>query len=261
MIAELSLEECPRRLRELGDRAEQEFARFDREVARRLTTLALRVQAFTRPGSRLLHARSALWHRACYRVEHMFIIQSGSGLLLDHLSTQGAADIDVDAVAGMLTAIEHFVQDSMATAGGVGLGAATVGEYRLLISHGPLARVAVFVRGAHPRDLVARLDRLNEALHACHGYKLADSPVMADRGGYIHSRMLSDLSERGRRARDRERGLRWLAALGSAAVFGLAALSSPALFRAKSGGLESLATAIELHSHRAVPAWMYRPAP
>lgn len=231
--------ECPHGFEELGDRLQQELARIDQEVKDRLAALDWQLQAQVRsPKSRhSAHARMATWRRPRCRVEHLFVIQSGSGLLLDHLSAPGSLDIDADAVAGMLTAIEHFVRDSMATGSGVGLGDATVGEYRLLISHGPCARVAVFVRGNPSRGLADRLDRLNEALHTQYGPQLADPRVTSNRGCYIPPQVLAELNGRtgSKRRRDRDGGLRWMTALGSAAVFGLAAWSSPAALRVQGG--------------------------
>lgn len=252
--------ECPHGFEELGDRLQQELARIDQEVKDRLAAIDWQLQVQSPRSRHAAPARTAAWRRPRCRVEHLFVIQSGSGLLLDHLSAPGSLDIDADAVAGMLTAIEHFVRDSMATGSGVGLGDATVGEYRLLISHGPRARVAVFVRGNPSRRLADRLDKLNEALHARYGRQLSNPQVTADRGCYIPPQALVELNgrTRGKRRPERDGGLHWMTALGSAAVFGLAAWSSPAVFRVQGGVSGTLMGATEfIRSHQGASASMF----
>lgn len=163
------------------------------------------------PGA---HVNASTRSRMRCPVEHLFVIQPGSGLLLDHLSHPGAQQIDPDAVAGMLTAIEHFVRDSLATGDSAGLGEATVGRYRLVISHGPLARVAVFVQGKPRGDLSRRLDRLNEGLHSRYGQLLSASQLAPRRGGYLPSDALESLARR--RNPGEWHGLRWMSVLAGA---------------------------------------------
>jgi len=156
-------------------------------------TLRWRLESF-RTGTP--YANVALRHRLHYQVEHLFLIQCESGLLLDHISGPDVPDIDVDAIAGMLTAIEHFVQDSVSAGGGSGLGGATVGDYRLLLSHGPFVRVAAFVRGVPPGSLGERLDELTEMLHAYHGHALTERPgKRLERSAYLQSAALADLNQ------------------------------------------------------------------
>ncbi len=234
--------EFPHGLDELGERLQQELACIDREVLRRLAALDW-LQARRLPVQRPPVARWRLWRRKSCQVEHLFVIQAGSGLLLDHASAPGVKNVDADAVAGMLTAIEHFVCDSMEVTGGGALGAATVGEYRLRISHGPWARVAVFVRGTTPRSLGKRLDRLNHELHELHGDGLADTNVSTDRGRYLLPNALSKVGGHREMTGEPHSGKRWITALGSAAARGFA-WSSPALYRT-SGEISALAAPFE----------------
>ncbi|RNF85228.1 hypothetical protein [Montanilutibacter psychrotolerans] len=128
------------------------------------------------------YASVALRHRLHYQVEHLFLIRRESGLLLDHLCRHDRPGVDVDAIAGMLTAIEQFVQDSVASGEEGGLGGATVGDYRLLLSHGPCLRLAAFVSGVPPSNLGRRLDELNETLHTLreqHGEEQVNLPAGA----------------------------------------------------------------------------------
>jgi hypothetical protein len=139
------------------------------------------------------YAQVVLRHRLNYRVEHLFLIQHQSGLLLDHLSAPGVQVVDPDAVAGMLTAIAQFVHDSVRAEGASGLGSASVGEYRLLVSDGPEARLAALIRGVPPSALSIRMDELSEELQARHGKRLAASPDGA--GGLLEPNLLADLHE------------------------------------------------------------------
>ncbi|GAB3103628.1 hypothetical protein [Lysobacter terrae] len=156
-----------------------------------LKALSWRVQAW-RTG--VPYAQIALRHRLRYHVDHLFLICAHSGLLIDHVSAETQTAIDVDAVAGMLTAIEQFVHDSMAVEAATGgLDSASVGEYRLLVSPGPVALVVAFVQGVPPEALKTRLDELIESLHAQHGAQLADGEREA-RGTILTHDLLADLN-------------------------------------------------------------------
>jgi hypothetical protein len=139
------------------------------------------------------YAQVVLRHRLHYRVEHLFLIQHQSGLLLDYLSAPGVQEIDADAVAGMLTAIAQFVHDSVRAEGAARLGSASVGEYRLLVSDGPDARLAALVRGVPPSALSTRMDELSEELQARHGSRLTASPDGT--GGLLEPNLLIDLHQ------------------------------------------------------------------
>ncbi|MFT4257376.1 MAG: hypothetical protein QM599_10525 [Pseudoxanthomonas sp.] len=118
------------------------------------------------------YAQVALRHSAHWRVEHLFWIQPDSGLLLGHRAAPDLSELDADAIAGMFTAIQSFVRDSVQGGDG-GIGAATVGDYQLVVAEGPQARLVAFVRGLPPGDFSTRLQALNETLHARHGAALA----------------------------------------------------------------------------------------
>lgn len=139
----------------------------------------------------LPYAHVALGQRLSYCVDHLLLIQKDSGLLLDHASAAGVAEVDMDAVAGMLTAIEQFVHDSMTSGGS--LASASVGDYRLMISTGPLALVAAFVRGVPPRELHTRLDELAESVHAEFGELLVEAPGPAT-AGIVSERGVAELN-------------------------------------------------------------------
>lgn len=178
--------------RALGEALRQMASDLDQALTDTLSLKVLRWRLIAwRTG--VPYAQVVLRHRLHYQVEHLFLIQHESGLLLDHLSAPGVQEIDPDAVAGMLTAIAQFVHDSVRAEGAARLGSATVGEYRLQVSDGPQARLAALVRGVPPSALSTHLDELSEELQARHGNRLAASPDGS--GGFLESGLLADLHQ------------------------------------------------------------------
>lgn len=120
--------------------------------------------------SRVPYAQVVVKHTLRYRIDHLFVIERESGLLLHRYSAPELPDLDSDAIAGMLTAIGDFVRDSVqaeADSDG-GLASATVGEHLLQVHEGPLAVLACFVRGVPPSALADALRSGVENLHRSH---------------------------------------------------------------------------------------------
>lgn len=113
------------------------------------------------------YAEVVLKHRLAYRIDHVFLIERASGRVLWHAAAPELAALDADAIAGMLTALGDFVQDSVgAGEGGGNLESATVGEHLVWIASGPAANLACFMRGAPPERLRSRLQERLEEVHA-----------------------------------------------------------------------------------------------
>ncbi len=144
-------------LRQLADDADRAV----RDVFS-IRTLRWRMEAW-RIGAP--YAQVLLRHTARYRVEHLLWIEPVSGLLRSHVTAKGLPELDADAVAGMFTAINHFVRDSVAGSA-QGIVFAQVGESHLAVSHGPEAWLVAFVSGVPSTDFGKRLEALNESLHA-----------------------------------------------------------------------------------------------
>ncbi|WP_162455026.1 hypothetical protein [Pseudoxanthomonas kalamensis] len=161
--------------RSLKDALRQIADDLDRGLSDALSPRALwwRLEAMR---SGVPYAQVVLRHTARYRVEHLFLVRPDSGLLLGHVTAAGLPELDADAVAGMFTAINQFVHESVAAdqpqAGGI--GSAEVGEYQLEVSDGPQARLVAFVRGVPGGGFGDRLDELNEELHAEYGTRLIE---------------------------------------------------------------------------------------
>ena len=112
------------------------------------------------------YAQVVLKHRLAYGIDHVFLIEADSGLLLHHESAPGLPLLDADAIAGMLTALGDFVDDSFGQGGGGTLDSAQVGDYLVWVEHGPRANLACFMRGVPPTELRGQLERRLEDIHA-----------------------------------------------------------------------------------------------
>jgi hypothetical protein len=122
------------------------------------------------------YAEIVLKHTLKYGIDHVFLIERDSGLVLDRESAPHLAELDADAIAGMLTAIGEFVRDSVGRDGSGTLDAARVGEHLLWVVQGPRANLACFIHGVPPAKLHDVLERRLEAIHAA----LADGHDAAD---------------------------------------------------------------------------------
>ena len=54
------------------------------------------------------YAQVVLKHRLAYAIDHVFLIERDSGLVLHHEAAPGLPELDKDAIAGMLTALGDF---------------------------------------------------------------------------------------------------------------------------------------------------------
>lgn len=121
----------------------------------------------------LPYAQVAMRHALPYRLDHLFLIDRHSGLVIARVSAPDLPDLDADAIAGMLTAIGDFVRDSVGNGEDRGsLDSASVGEHLVWVLTGPRANLAAFVRGAPPAELRTLLRERLEQIHA----SLDDSP-------------------------------------------------------------------------------------
>jgi hypothetical protein len=113
-------------------------------------SLQWRWEAFRtrRPYTEIVLLRSLL-----YRVEQVFLIHRKTGLLLQHASSDSAEAKDPEMVSGMLTAIQDFVRDSVSGAEGENLETVRMGDIGVVLTYGPDAILAGFVRGVPPRKL------------------------------------------------------------------------------------------------------------
>jgi predicted ATPase len=96
-----------------------------------------------------------------------------AGMLVAEASS-GEGDLDADIFAGMLSAVQNFVGDSLDTAGEQksGLGRLEYGDMKILIEHGQhLFLTGVFSGGEHP-DMKGALKRALQRIEEEHGAAL-----------------------------------------------------------------------------------------
>lgn len=165
-------------------------------------------------------AQVVMKHTLRYSVDHLFLIERESGLLLYRHSAPLLPDLDADAIAGMLTAIGDFVRDSVQSASDSdgGLASATVGEHLLQVYEGPKAVLACFIRGVPPTHLAERLREALEALHQASDagdesfdWDIAAAPLLS----------AGDLAEAGTEEGDQPRPARWPMVLILLSLLGL----------------------------------------
>lgn len=112
------------------------------------------------------YAQVVLKHRLSYRVDHVFLIERDSGIVLQHESAPDLPELDADAIAGMLTALGDFVGDSVGRGSGQTLESLRVGEHLVWVMQGPRANLACFMRGVPPAELRTLLEQRLEEIHA-----------------------------------------------------------------------------------------------
>ncbi len=118
-------------------------------------------------------AEVVLYHTLVYRVEQVFLIHRPSGLLLLHVGVPGVGTGDEDLVAGMLSAVRDFVQDSFSPSPEDELQSVQVGELSVWVEAGPHAILAAAIRGHAPFEMRQRLQGALERVHALDGGALA----------------------------------------------------------------------------------------
>jgi flagellar motor protein MotB len=99
------------------------------------------------------YAEIVLLRSLLYRVEQVFLIHRKTGLLLLHAAAKTAETKDPEMVSGMLTAIQDFVHDSVSGTEGENLETVRMGDIGVVLTYGPDAILAGFVRGIPPRKL------------------------------------------------------------------------------------------------------------
>jgi len=100
-----------------------------------------------------------------YRLEQLFLIDSNTGIPLNHAASKYAVERDADMVSGMLSAIQSFVHDAFSADEFDGLNTMQVGELSVWIEWGPKAVLAAVIRGAGPQRLREAMQIKLEEIH------------------------------------------------------------------------------------------------
>ncbi len=126
--------------------------------------IAMRIKSLT---TGIPYAELALLKSLVFRVEHIYLIERETGILIKQLSDPSAHSLDSDAVGAMFSAIESFVHDSFANDQDDRLTDLKVGERNVWVAHGPQLMLACVIFGDAPEslkdDLYDALDRIRVA--------------------------------------------------------------------------------------------------
>ena len=133
------------------------------------------------------YAQVVIKHALIYRVEQAFLIHSETGLLLAHATAPGLKVPDADLISGMLTAIQDFVRDSFRPAEGGMLRTFTVGEHTVQVEAGPLALLALVIRGQAPEAVLRKQQDTLETIHLQFATPLAEFSGDASQFTAVHS--------------------------------------------------------------------------
>ena len=130
-------------------------------------------------------AASPLFHDEEFvRFESIFAVNR-AGLLIAQ-ATPTDAELDPDILAGMLSAVQGFVQDSLDGSGkeSAGLGKLEYGEMKILIEHGPHLFLTALFKGTEHKDMRDTIKNTLREIEENHGDVLENwSGMMRDIAG------------------------------------------------------------------------------
>ncbi|MCL1916239.1 MAG: hypothetical protein FWG17_06020 [Desulfovibrionaceae bacterium] len=113
-----------------------------------------------------------LLHTLVYRVEEVFLIHSHTGINLMQLADENIDVPDAGMISAMLTAIQDFVQDCLASGKEGNLESMQHGERTVMVEKHPLAYLACIVRGVPPADFREQMRSCLEYILVEYGDKL-----------------------------------------------------------------------------------------
>jgi hypothetical protein len=101
-----------------------------------------------------------------FSIRDVFLIQHGSGLLIEHSHPGNPDASDSDLISAMLTAIRDFVHDSFKRGGqSEELDEVQYGDQRIIIQSGRAVYLAVVITGIEPEGFRAELHKFVSDLH------------------------------------------------------------------------------------------------
>ncbi|MCA9961630.1 MAG: apolipoprotein A1/A4/E family protein, partial [Anaerolineales bacterium] len=163
----------------IGETVQRAVSSFFRELQRNVDA-RLRVTLGADNVGRAIWARLrgvspselAVRESLAFAVREVFVIQHGSGLLLERWHLTGAELADSDLISGMLTAVRDFVRDSFDPMGESAgdLNEIQYGDLRIFVQNGSAVYVAVVMSGIEPPGFHAQLTQLVSDLHVQHDH-------------------------------------------------------------------------------------------
>jgi len=116
----------------------------------------------------------ALRRSLLYRVEHIFLIDRDTGMLMQEVKVEDSQALDSDAISGMFTAIQSFVQDSFSNDESARLTDLKVGDHNVWVAHGPRAMLACVIFGHAPESLKNELYDSLDTIRIEYSNEIAD---------------------------------------------------------------------------------------
>ena len=151
-----------------------------------------------------------LKHSLLYRVEEIFLIQQGSGLLIEHVSHPDVITHDSDAISAMLTVIRDFSRDSFATEANDSLQTVEFGDQTLWIFDGPKALLACVNRGIVPKTNRTDLQSVLEQFHTNYGPEIAQYAGERSQDPEFHELLKTCLTQQSKEQENQPQKRHWL---------------------------------------------------
>jgi OOP family OmpA-OmpF porin len=167
------------------------------------------------------YAQVVIKHALVYRVEQAFLIHAETGLLLTHATAPGLKVPDADLISGMLTAIQDFVRDSFRPGEGATLRTFSVGDHTVQVEAGPMALLALVIRGEAPEAVLRKQQDTLETIHLQFAAQLAEFSGDTSPFGSAHSLLeecLETVVDTGTQRQGRFLWTRWAIPLGAVAL-------------------------------------------
>jgi hypothetical protein len=173
------------------------------------------------------YAQVVIKHALLYRVEEAFLIHAETGLLIAHVTAPGLKVPDADLISGMLTAIQDFVRDSFRPGEGATLRTFSVGDHTVQVEAGPMALLALVIRGESPEEVLRKQQDTLETIHLQFAAPLAEFSGDTTPFDSVHPLLeecLETVVDTGAQRRGRFVWIRWGVPLAVAAVALMVAL-------------------------------------
>jgi OOP family OmpA-OmpF porin len=205
------------------------------------------------------YAQVVIRHALVYRVEQAFLIHAESGLLLAHATAPGLKVPDADLISGMLTAIQDFVRDSFRPGEGATLRTFSVGEHTVQVEAGPLALLALVIKGEAPEAVLRKQQDTLETIHLQFTGALADFTGDATEFQSVHALLeecLETVVDTGQRRQGRLLWMSWaLPVLAGAVVLLVFAVRSRARFERAVAAVDSEPGLVVIDAQRGWRDW------
>ena len=120
------------------------------------------------------YAEMVLRQNLVYKVEHAYLIHRQTSLLITEVGESDSQALDSDAIAGMFSAIQAFVQDSFDTGNDARLTDLKVGAHNVWVAHGEHLMLACVITGDAPEAFKNDIYDTLDAIRSNYSLAIAD---------------------------------------------------------------------------------------